>query len=163
MVGRKPVPLDVKLASGNPGKRPLNRNEPIALGTIPDPPDWMSEQQKAIWREGLEAAPKGQLKRVDASVFTTWVVATATHRAAAELVAKEGVLVPATDGSKFMVQHPALAIQNKQAELAMRAAAQLGFDPCSRSRLSVPDDDQLELGFEDDIFGGKPQLVASGT
>ncbi|MGC4050970.1 MAG: phage terminase small subunit P27 family [Paludibaculum sp.] len=163
MVGRKPVPLDVKLASGNPGKRPLNRNEPIALGAIPDPPEWMSELQKSIWREGLEAAPKGQLKRVDASVFTAWVVATATHRTAAELVAKDGVLIPATEGSKNLMQHPALSIQNKQAELAMRAAAQLGFDPSSRSRLSVPDEDQMELGFDDDIFSGKPQLVANGS
>lgn len=160
MVGRKPVPLDVKLASGNPGKRPLNRNEPIAMGAIPDPPEWMSELQKSIWREGLDAAPKGQLKRVDASVFTAWVVAIATFRIASELVAKEGILIPATKGSEYFMQHPALAIQNKQAELAMRAATQLGFDPSSRSRLSVPEDDQMELTFDDEIFVGKPQLVA---
>ena len=47
MRGRKPVPTRLKVIRGNPGKRALNKNEPQPAGELADPPDWMSESQKA--------------------------------------------------------------------------------------------------------------------
>lgn len=159
MKGRKPIPFEQKLAAGNPGHRPLNRREPVAEGNLCEPPNWMSEAQKAVWAEAIAATPKGLLRKIDAGVFGQWVVCEETFRQAAQHVAAEGVMVPATEGSKNLVQNPWLSIRNKQIALATKLAAQLGFEPASRSRISIDPEEQLGL-FDDVLFGGRPQLVA---
>ncbi len=65
MRGRKPVPTYLKVIRGNPGKRPLNENEPVPDGALADPPEWMSESQKAGWNYAIENAPAGLLKKLD--------------------------------------------------------------------------------------------------
>lgn len=41
--------------------------------------------------------------------------------------------------SDNIVQNPLLAIQNRQAEILLRACSQMGFDPTSRTRIQVPE------------------------
>lgn len=160
MRGRKPIPISQKIAEGNPGKRPLNRREPVAEGALGEPPEYLTDAQKGIWREAVANAPRNVLKACDASVFAKWVVAEATWRLAAEQVAKEGALIPATEGSKNLIQHPALAVQNRQAEMVAKFAGVLGFDPTSRARLAVDNGDQLELPFDDVLFNAEPTRIA---
>lgn len=160
MRGRKPIPISQKIAEGNPGKRPLNRQEPRAEGVLGEAPDYLTAEQRVIWKEAVAIAPKNVLRACDASVFAKWVVAEATWRQAAEIVGREGALIPATEGSKNLIQHPALAVQNRQAELAAKFASVLGFDPTSRARLAVDDGEQLELPFDAAVFGGSQVRVA---
>ena len=42
MKGRKPVPTHLKVLRGNPGKRRLNNGEPLPIGDLVDPPEWMT-------------------------------------------------------------------------------------------------------------------------
>ena len=42
------------------------------------------------------------------------------------------------------MQSPYLPIVNKQAQIMLKSAAELGFTPVSRSRVSVTDDDEGE-------------------
>jgi phage terminase small subunit len=48
-------------------------------------------------------------------------------------------------------QSPYLAIANRQAEIMLRVAAEFGFTPASRSRISAPPPEQLplDLSFDD--------------
>jgi phage terminase small subunit len=46
--GSKPKPTALKLIQGNPGKRPLNKQEPIPAGEIICPP-WVTGYAKEVW------------------------------------------------------------------------------------------------------------------
>jgi len=49
MAGRKPTPRHLKVIRGNPGKRPLNKNEPDFSSDLPVAPGWLSERAKEIF------------------------------------------------------------------------------------------------------------------
>jgi P27 family predicted phage terminase small subunit len=139
MRGRKPVATHLKFLRGNPGKRALNPNEPKPIGDLADPPEWMSEGQRAGWVYAIENAPRGLLKKLDRSVLVTWVVAEDLHRQATGQVEKYGMLTK-TPGTGAPMQSPYLPIVNKQAQIMLRAAEQLGFSPSARSRVQLADD-----------------------
>jgi len=136
MRGRKPVPTYLKVLSGNPGKRALNKNEPVPEGSLADSPDWMTEGQKAGWDYAIEHAPLGLLKKLDRSVLAAWVVAEDLHRRASEQVEKFGILTKAPN-TGLPIQSPYLPVLNKQAQIILKAAEQLGFTPASRTRIQV--------------------------
>jgi P27 family predicted phage terminase small subunit len=144
MRGRKPIATQLKILRGNPGKRPLNENEPRPTGNLLDPPEWMSEDQKAGWTYAVENAPLGLLKKLDRSVLVTWVIAEDLHRQAAGMVEKYGLLTK-TPGTGAPMQSPYLPVVNKQAQIMLRAAEQ-GFSPVSRSRVQLVE----ELGLSAD-------------
>ncbi|MEO7917771.1 MAG: phage terminase small subunit P27 family [Dokdonella sp.] len=135
MAGRKPKPTHLKLVDGNPGKRPINRNEVEVDGDLDDAPTWLSQDQKKAWRYAIDNAPAGMLKRLDRSVLTAWVVAEDLHRQATIALATEGLLTKSPVKGDPM-QNPYLPIINRQATLMMKAASELGFSPTSRTRVA---------------------------
>ena len=56
--GRKPTPAAIKEPEGNPGKRPLNKNEPKLTKNAPPCPKWLEPEAKKEWQ---------RLARTDAS------------------------------------------------------------------------------------------------
>lgn len=137
MKGRKPKPSYLRVLDGNAGKRPINQDEPQPVGELEAhaPPSWLSDPQKDGWRYAMKHAPPGMLKRLDQSILTVWVVAEERHQDAATKVSQLGSLLKAKTGAAY--QNPYLAIMNKQAQIMMKAAAELGFTPSSRSRVKV--------------------------
>lgn len=136
MRGRKPKPTWLKVVAGNPGRRPLNEDEPIPVGDLADAPEWMTETQKVGWRYAIEHAPLGLLKRLDRSVLVVWVVAEDLHRDAAEKVARFGSVIK-MPGTGIPVASPYVGVLNKQAALMMKAASEMGFTPVARSRVKT--------------------------
>ncbi|MGM7762945.1 phage terminase small subunit P27 family [Yersinia enterocolitica] len=49
MAGRRPTPTHLKVVTGNPGKRPLNKKEPQPAREIPSPPAHLTDWGKAAW------------------------------------------------------------------------------------------------------------------
>lgn len=136
MRGAKPKPTHLKLLAGNPGKRPLNRNEPKPQGDLHDAPEWLTDEQKAGWAYAIANAPKGLMKRLDRSALTAFVVAEDLHRQASIAVGRYGLITKSPKKGEPM-QNPYLPIINKQAQIMLKAAAELGFTPSSRSRVVV--------------------------
>lgn len=138
MRGRKPKPSYLRVLDGNAshGAKP-NGAEPQPVGDLEahPPPAWMNDAQQDGWRYAMRHAPPGLLKRLDASVLTVWVCAEAIHSDAAQKVASLGSLLKAKNGTPY--QNPYLAIMNKQAVLMLKACAEMGFTPSSRSRVKV--------------------------
>lgn len=143
MKGRKPRPTHLRVLDGNPGKRPLNKAEPVAPGSLREPPDWLTEGQKESWRYALEHAPLGVLGKIDRGLLAVWVVAEDLHRDAAQKVAKFGSVVKVgadKDGKGgTMQQSPYLPIVNRQAQIMVKTAAELGFTPVARTRIGAGD------------------------
>lgn len=136
MRGRKPKPTWLKVVAGNPGKRPINDAEPIPAEELVDAPGWMNAEQQEVWRQAIRQAPPGLLRSLDESVLAIWVVAAVMHRDAAQRVARVGTMVRAP-GSGYPMQNPYLAVVNKQAQIMLKAAAEMGFTPSARSRVRV--------------------------
>jgi P27 family predicted phage terminase small subunit len=139
MRGRRPVATHLKILRGNPGKRAINKNEPLPVGDLVDPPEWLTESQKAGWNYAIENAPRGLLKKLDRSILVAWVVAEDIHRKAAAKVEQYGLIAKAPQ-TGTPIQSPWLPVLNKQAQILLRAAEQLGFTPSARSRVQVAPD-----------------------
>lgn len=74
--GRKPKPTAIKELEGNPGKRPLNKNEPKPDKKAPRCPAWLEEEAKKEWkRTGTMLEQLGLLTEMDMAAFA----ATAKH------------------------------------------------------------------------------------
>jgi P27 family predicted phage terminase small subunit len=134
--GTKPKPTYLKLLAGNPGEHKLNDSEPLPVGDLSVAPAWLTPSQKEGWDYAILHAPNGLLKHLDASVLAIWVIAEDTHRHAAEKLAQTGMLVKAPV-TGLPIQSPYLPIVNKQALIMLRAAAELGFTPSSRSQIHM--------------------------
>jgi len=60
MRGRRPKPTRLKVLTGNPGKRPMNTNEPKPEPTVPECPNELGPVARAEWDR--LAAELGKLK-----------------------------------------------------------------------------------------------------
>lgn len=136
--GRKPKPTHLRLLDGNPGRQPFNKKEPKPHGDLRTPPDWFNADEIAGWEYAISHAPRGMLKRIDRAALVTFVVAENLHAQATQAVHKFGMVTRSPVKNEPM-QNPYLSIVNRQAQLMLKASAELGFTPSSRSRVSVPD------------------------
>lgn len=128
--GRKPTPSALKLVKNNPGRRPLNKNEPQADGKIGAPPNDWPALGRRLWYELRKQIPEG--------------VATASDRAAFELLVRLFAHVRASPENLT----PSLAAQIRC------LLGEFGCTPSSRTTLSVPaprKSDDLAAEYFDDL------------
>ena len=152
MRGRIPKPTAIKVLTGNPGKRTLNKHEPKPQGDLVDPPEYMTDGAKSAWHYALECAPVGLLKKLDMSILEVWANAADLYRKAQSGLTKTGLLIKAPNTGVPM-QSPYLAIANKQSQIMTKAATEMGFTPATRSRVTVPSEAAHALDPWDDIAG----------
>jgi hypothetical protein len=73
MRGRKPRPARLKALTGNPGKRPLNGNEPQAEPEIPECPAELGPLAHKEWdRLAAQLAPLRLLTQLDRAALATY-------------------------------------------------------------------------------------------
>jgi P27 family predicted phage terminase small subunit len=166
MRGRKPKPTKLKELAGNPGKRRIAAGEPKPEGNLAEPPEWMTDSQRAGWAYALAHAPRGLLKKIDRSALAIWVCAEDYHRQANQEQAALGRLLVKTEKNGVTVQSPYLPIINKQAQVMLKAAEQLGFTPAARPRIAtgatppLNNDDERETESEAGGIEGEADLGA---
>ncbi len=102
-------------------------------GRLAEPPEWLSESQKEIWREAISSSPLGLLRRIDSSALLVWTIACDLQRQALKEQANLGLVVKAPQTGQ-PIQSPYLAIINRQGVIMLKAASELGFTPASRPR-----------------------------
>lgn len=127
---RGPIPLKPaeKALGGNVSGRPIT-DTPKAPGRILPPPEWLTDEQREVWKETVRHAPKNLLSRIDAGVLVTYVV----HRHAYESIAA------LCEGKPWDLARHADALAKHQSSM-LKASAALGLDPSSRARLRVEQD-----------------------
>ena len=70
MRGRKPKPTAIRILEGNPGKRPINKNEPKPQPLGPECPDFVQGKARAFWNEYAPILMKqGVLTELDEFLF----------------------------------------------------------------------------------------------
>ena len=84
--GRKPKPTYLKMVTGNPGKRPLNDQEPEAAGSLGAPPAGWKPGAVELWHEVVACAPEGVLTKSDRHLVEIAVRLLAQIRSNTEVV-----------------------------------------------------------------------------
>jgi P27 family predicted phage terminase small subunit len=137
MRGRRPKPTRLKVLTGNPGKRSLNRHEPEPEPAVPECPAELGPVAKREWdRLACELGKLRIITHLDRGALASYCGAYALWAEAMEQIQKYGSMVKSPSG--YPQQSPYLAIANRQAEIMMRIASEFGFTPASRSRISSP-------------------------
>ncbi|ACC76139.1 phage terminase small subunit P27 family [Paraburkholderia phymatum] len=140
MRGRKPTPTALKLARGNPGKRPLPENEPTPKGDI-EMPAYLTPAAAEHWPlVASQLQDAGVLTSVDTTALALYCEAFARWRHATDQVTKYGSVVKTPNG--FPVQSPFLAIANKAHEQMTKLLVEFGMTPSSRTRVSKAPSDE---------------------
>jgi P27 family predicted phage terminase small subunit len=134
--GRKPTPTHLKLLHGNPGKRPLNPNEPAPGGKPPTCPSHLCPAGKAEWKRLASQLTLLQiLTELDRAALAGYCQAYGRWVEAEKKLRETPVLIKLPSG--HVQQNPWLTIANKQLELMHKYLTEFGLSPVARSRVSL--------------------------
>jgi len=145
MRGRKPKPTVLKLLDGNPGKRPLNDQEPHPPQGIPNRPDWLDTEAQAEWdRVTAELSEMGLLTLADRAALAAYCTAWSRWVQAEDMVRKFGTIVKSPEKG-FPMKSPYLSIADQALETMRKLMVEFGLTPSSRSRIRVsPGGDEVD-------------------
>lgn len=136
MPGRRPKPTALKIAEGNPGRRPLNLNEPQFRG-LPKCPAHLDKNAKAEWRRiSKELAAIGLLAAVDRAALAAYCQCWSRWIDAEESIKKFGTVIKSPK-SGYPVQNPYVGIANTALDQMRKFLIEFGLTPASRSRISI--------------------------
>lgn len=128
--GGIPTPTALKLLTGNPGKRPLNTNEPQPPAAGIDAPPGLDPTALAFWdRYAPWLIDHGLLTELDVPEFEAACQQESLYQ---RLVAKV-IKTPFAKAAPSNQRRADAALANRD-----RILARFGFDPASRSKLHVP-------------------------
>ena len=88
----------LKILRGNPGRRPLNAEEPWSplLKRMPPAPGFLDDEGKRVWSsEGRRFIKAGLLTALDLTMFGTWCIWYSKRDLASRAVNQSGVVVRA--------------------------------------------------------------------
>lgn len=117
-MANRPTPTALKKLAGNPGKRPINKDEPLPTTGAPQRPDWLTGDSLAEWNRIVPELDRlGILTCVDGGILEAYCV---TY----------GAIVAAVRSN----EPPKAALLGQ-----LRAyAAELGMTPAARAKLIIP-------------------------
>jgi P27 family predicted phage terminase small subunit len=146
MRGRKPKPTAIKLLSGNPGKRPLPKNDLKPAREVPRPPSILQGLARKEWRR---IAPllydAGLLTQIDVPALAAYCQVYGRWCEAEEEIRRSGTVIKSTKGQPMV--SPFLKVANVAWQQLTRMLIEFGMSPSSRSRVTV-----AEMAKEDDPF-----------
>ncbi len=139
MKGRKPKPAALHQAHGtyHATRHRAHADVPVPPGELAEPPAWLTPGQREIWGYAVAHAPQALLRRLDQSVLTVWVIACDLHQRSAALIETEGMTTVTALGVEVISPH--VNNLNKQALIMLKAGAEMGFTPSSRTRVNAAD------------------------
>lgn len=147
MAGRKPLPTAVKQLRGNPGRRPLNEDEPkFKGGGGRAPRGHLPEEGRKFWRKYAPALRiAGVLKEVDEPALEMMSIHYAIAVEAAIRLRDEGLTVADTV-THTERKHPLLQVFRDNSTALKAYAVEFGMTASARSRVKAEkDDDQMSL------------------
>jgi P27 family predicted phage terminase small subunit len=120
---------------------------------LPDPPESLTAAAKAEWtRLAKELFTAGLLTNADRNALANYCEAWADWVDARKHINKDGGKIIVTDKG-YEMQSPWVGMANKAAANMLRIAAEFGFTPASRARISVAPPKTPEEEAEERVFG----------
>ena len=131
MKGRKPKPLYLKALDGNTGHR-AKRPAPKACIELPSAPSHLDDVARQEYERLSDTCP--WLTGADSGVVEAAAVQYSLWRQALEVLDRDGLCYRANDLTKT---HPAFRVASQALALYLRAIAELGASPVSRTRVDA--------------------------
>lgn len=147
MPGPAPTPTALKILAGNPGKRPLNENEPQPEPAIPSAPDHLSDEARQEWERVVpELFALGLLSHVDRAALAAYCAAYGRWVEAERMIREHGMTQLSPNG--YVQQSPHLSIANKALAQMKAFLTEFGMTPSSRSKVAAqPKEDTDDARF----------------
>lgn len=150
--GRKPKPTALKLVTGNPGKRALNKKEAKPDLSIPTPPPFLNDDAKVEWGRVVDVLFRaGLMTELDRAALAAYCQAygrwAQAERALSRMADKDefnrALMVKTHNGTA--IQNPLVGTANKAKADMVRYAVEFGMTPSARSKVNAnPDDNQKD-------------------
>ena len=133
--GRKPQPTALKVLKGNPGRRPLNEDEPKPEVLLPRPPSHLSPVARREWkRTGTLLVEMGLMTNLDVAALAGYCVAYSHWVDAEQQMRKHGLLMKSTRGEPTRSPYWFISAHSMA---AMRSfLLEFGMSPSSRSNVA---------------------------
>jgi P27 family predicted phage terminase small subunit len=134
--GRRPKPNHLKLVTGNPGKRPIPKDnvEPPPRSRPLSPPPEVRGTARNEWKRLAPVVHRlGLLSDLDRGPFAAYCISYGRWRDAEEALQREDLVIKTSTGA--VIQNPLLGISNRAMREMMRYAVEFGFTPSARSRV----------------------------
>ena len=146
--GPRPIPTQLKILRGNPGKQRLNNAEPAPPSSGIVMPPHLGEVAAARWRELLPMLEGVRvMTRADVEALARYCDTWEWWLAVREKLKKEGDTYPIlNDGGevKYIAQRPEVSIAHKLAQQLRQLEADFGLSPAARASLKVEPDAKQE-------------------
>jgi len=148
MAGRRPKPTVLKLVTGNPGKRALNKREPKPRREIPSCPAYLEDSGKVAWgRLSVLLDRMGVLTEADGAALERLCDCYTDILECRKLIARDGrtYQTTATSGEMLIKANPAVA-QLRAADSQFKSyLVEFGLTPAARSKVNAaPEDDKKD-------------------
>ena len=147
----KATPTVLKMVKGNPGKRPINKNEPQPEKGIPACPEHLKDHSKEAWdRLCVVLDDMGVLTMADASALEMLCGIYGRIRKLHKQIEKDGLVIDTVNvnGDRMMRGNPAVSQLEKAESLFKNYLTEFGLTPSSRTKIQVnkksEDNDPLE-------------------
>jgi P27 family predicted phage terminase small subunit len=135
--GRKPTPTVLRVLRGNPGRRPLNREEPRPDALEDDCPTELEGAARAEWMRAIVPAIRiGQVTAADRTLAIAHCELWATWRSQLAEAAK-GPHVIAAGRHQYRIPNPIRVMANRTLLLLSQVDEKLGFSPTSRAKVQT--------------------------
>lgn len=163
MPGPGKTPTALRKLRGNPGKRPLPKNEPKPRVDAPEMPAGLSKAAQAHWKRVVEEGVRLRLiTTLDDSLLTSYIVEWDIVKTLGDETLKRGSWITMTEfnrsgeeietGQKRAPWCTALA----QHQMLLRGLrADLGFSPTARTKVQTVEDDTGQMAELFAFDGGK--------
>jgi P27 family predicted phage terminase small subunit len=140
MANTKPIPTALKLLRGNPGKRPLNKNEPTFSDALPVAPEWLTKRAKDVFT--LLATRLNEMGYASAS-HTEALALAAMRQDEIEhcnrALARGYTFTVITDrGGKAIKPRPEVAMRAEAARHLQSLLVEFGLTPSAATKIVVP-------------------------
>ena len=150
--GRPRKPTKLRLLQGNPGKRPINQNEPKPKPRTkdPSPPDTLSAVGRKEWRRtARELLAVGLLTDLDMAAFQGYCHIYERWADAEANLRQYGAVIR-TKKTQTLVHSPYWSVANKAWDQMRAFWSDFGMTPVARTRIdltTVEEDDFTEWMF----------------
>jgi P27 family predicted phage terminase small subunit len=151
MAGRRPKPTHLKVVTGNPGKRALNKREPKPQKVIPACPEHLSTSSKVAWGKLCVLLDRmGVLTEADALALERLCDCYAEILECREIIARDGRTYKSIRGigdedspieQVLMKANPAVAMLADADRRFKGYLVEFGLTPAARSKVQVKDGD----------------------
>lgn len=160
-MSRRAKPVALHVVGGNPNrltKKEIREREKAEAKLRPPAnrlraPDWLQGDARRLFQQIVRDMADTQLyTNVEVHPLAIYCDAVIKHRDASLEVDRDGPTIAGARGG--LVQHPAVLVATKYAQVIARYGAILGLDPSSRASLAIPREEEKPKDEFAARFGG---------